>query len=99
MNIAALVSDLERAALESCALAFLTYELHVSEKLHLHCYGSIALASLTTSSWYVEGKMAGVVTSLFSFRRAGQSLAYQIERLYVGHGVGPRCPADGRLVD
>ena len=81
------------------ALALLADQLHVGQKLHLHGDRAVALAGFAAAARNVEGKMAGGVAALLGFASGGEQGADQVEGLDVGHRIGARRAADGRLVD
>ena len=99
VNVQPVVADVEDAALEARAFALVADQLDIGQKLHLHRDGAVALAGFAASARNVEREMAGGVAALFGFARGGEQRADQVEGLDVGHRVGARRAADGRLVD
>ena len=98
VDIAAVVLDLEDAALVARALALFADQLHVGEELHLDSDGAIALAGLAAAARDVEGEMPGGVAALFGFAGGGEEAADHVERLEISDRVRARGAADGRLV-
>jgi len=54
VDVEAFIADVQDAALEARALAFLAHQLDVGEKLHLDRDGAVALAVLAAAARDVE---------------------------------------------
>ena len=67
--------------------------------MHLHGDRAIALAGFAAAAGNVEGKMPRREAAPLSVGRSRKDLAYGIEGLQVGGGVGARSAADRRLVE
>ena len=99
VDVAAVVLDLEDAALVARAAAVFADELDVGEELHLDGDGAIALARFAAAARDVEREMSGGVAALFGFAGGSEQAADDVERLEIGDGVRARRAADRRLVD
>ena len=99
VNILAVITNLEDAALEALAAAFFANQLDVGEKLHFHGHGAIALAGFAAAAGNVEGKMAGGVAAALGIGSVGKNFANGVEGFEIGGGIRARRAADRRLID
>ena len=99
VNVLAVIANLQHFRLVARALALLADQLHVGQELHLHRDRAVALAGFAAAAGNVEGEMSRGVAALLALRQRGEQLADGVERLDVGHRIGARRAADGRLID
>ena len=92
-------ADLERLAVVAGAVADLARHVDVRQEVHLDLQGSVAGARLAAAALDVEAEATHLVAADLRLLRRGEQLADVVEDADVGGGVGPRGPADGRLVD
>src|SRR5207237_3834500 len=69
------------------------------KELHLDLDDPVALGGLTAAPLDVEGEAAWTIAAHLRFRHRGEEVADVREHAGVGGRVGPRRPADRRLVD
>ena len=98
MDVLAVIADSENLWLVARAFAILADQFHIGEKLHFHGDRAIAGAGIAASAGDIEGKISGCVAVLFGLGKGSEELANRIECLDVGHRIGARRAADGRLV-
>ncbi len=99
MDVAAVVADIQNAALVARALALVADQLDIGQELHLDGDGAVALAGLAAAAGDVEGEMAGGVAAPLGLFGGGEEAADEVEGLDVGDRIRARRAADGRLVD
>src|SRR5712692_1813459 len=99
MDVLVMIADFQHAALEARAAAFLTDELDVRQKLHLHGDRAVALARLAAPARYVERKMPGGIAPAPGIRSVGKRFANSIKRFQIRCGIRARRAANRRLVD
>src|SRR5579872_7393899 len=98
VNILVTIAHFQNSALEASAAAFLADEFDIREELHLDRDRAIALAGFAAATGNIEGKVAGGEAAPLGVRGGCECIAYGIERLQVGRGIGARSAADGGLV-
>ena len=84
---------------KTAAIAIRAANVDVREKLHLHVLETCAAAGRAAPVATIEAERARGVAALARKRRLREKLADRIERANVAGRIGPRCLADGRLVD
>ena len=99
VNVQTFVPNVEDGALVAGAPALFANQLHVGQKLHLHGYGTVALAGFATSAGHVEGKMAWRIAAFFGVAGSGKNAPNDIEGLHVRDGIGTGSAANRRLVN
>ena len=80
-------------------MAHLTGDVHVRQKVHLDLQQTVAGAGLAPAATGVEGKAPRPVATGLGLLRGGKEIAYVVEEIGVGGGVGAGRAADGALVD
>ncbi len=95
----ALVVDLERLPVVAGAVADLARDVDVGQEVHLDLDRAVTRARLAASALDVEGEPALEVAAHLGLGGRGEELADVVEDAGVGRRVGPRRPADRRLVD
>lgn len=81
------------------AVADFTGHVDVGQEVHFDADDAVALAGFTAAALDVEAEAAGFIASDLGFRRLAVELADGIEDARIRRRIGPRRPADGRLVD
>ena len=81
------------------ALAFLAFDIDISEEVHLDLDEAVSFAGIATSSPDVEGEPARLVAPHLCFLGPGKDRTDLIEDFCIGRRVGPRGLPDRRLVD
>ena len=99
VHIQPVVADIEDAALEARAFAFVADQLDVGQKLHFDGDGAVALAGFAAAAGDVEREVAGGIAALFGLAGGGKELADGVEHFDISHRIGARRAADGRLID
>jgi len=90
MDIFAVVTNVENAALEALSAALLADQLHVRQELHFDGHGAIAPGRFHSVPGDIEGKMARGVAAALGVGRIGEDVANGIEGFEVGGGIGAR---------
>ena len=67
--------------------------------MHFDGHGAVALAGLAATAGDIEREVAGGVSAFLALGQRGKQFADGVKCLDVGHGIGARCPPDGRLID
>src|SRR6202046_5119031 len=98
MNVLFFVTHVQHRTLVTCPPAIFADQLHVSEKTHLHRYGSISLARFAPTAGNVEGKMSSRESALLRFRCRRKKFSYRIERLQIRSRISRRRSPDRRLI-
>ena len=93
------VTHLERFSLEAGPLADGTGHPHIGEEIHLQAVRTPTFARLAAAVGDVEAEAARLEAAHFRFGQLREQVANQVEELDVRGRIGPRRPADGRLVD
>ena len=99
VDVLALEADLQRFAVEAAALADGARDPDVGQEIHLQPIGAVAFARLAAAAGLVEAESPRLVAANLRFGHQGEQLADLVENLDVGGRIGPRRPADRRLVD
>src|SRR5262245_31237142 len=99
MDRAPAISHFEYLRLEALAVALVTGDEHVGEKLHLDADFAFALARFAAAARHVEREMAGGEAARPRVLGRREQLSNRIERFQVGHRIGSRRPPDRRLID
>src|SRR6202042_2943763 len=95
----ALEADLERLAVAAPAVALLPGHVDVGQEVHLDLDLAVAAAHLAPPALDVEREATGLVATGTGFLGLGEELPDLVEQADVGGRIGPRRPADRRLVD
>ena len=98
-DILSLVSDLECLPVVAAAAADLTLDIDVGEEVHLDLFHAVAFARFAASAFHIEAEASDIVAANARGGQAGKEFAHRPEGAGVGHGIGARGAADGRLVD
>src|SRR6185369_17592160 len=98
MNILSAVPDFQNLRFESCAFTFFADQLDISEKLHFHDDGAVALTGFAAASRHIERKMPGRKPAFVRLRSRRKQLTNPVECLYISHWIRPRGPSNRRLV-
>ena len=80
-------------------MAHLAGDVHVRQKVHLDLQQTVAGASLAPAATGIEGEAPRPVATGLGLLRGGKKIAYVVEEIGVGGGVGAGRAADGALVD
>src|SRR6202140_2170971 len=99
VNVLAAIAHLEHRRLVARALALLTNQFDIGQKLHFHRYRAVSLTSLTTPAGYVERKVSRAESAFLRLRQGSEQIANRIERLDLRHGIRSRSAPNWRLVD
>ena len=95
----AAVPDLERLAVVPAALALLARDVDVRQEVHLDRDDAVALARFAAAALDVEREAARLEAARLRLGHHREQLADEREEAGVGRRVGPRRPADRRLID
>ena len=99
IDILALEFYVEGVAIVALSLADVALDVNVGQEVHFDTLDSVALARLTSSAAYVEGKSACVIALCLCVLGLCKEVSYIGEKSRVGCGVRARCSAYGALVD
>ena len=95
----ALILYFQRLPVEPFAFTDRAGDPDIGQKVHLHARGAVALASLAPAAFYVEAEPARFISTDFRLRRICKQRSDVVEHFGIGGRIGPRCPANGRLID
>ena len=84
---------------KTAAIAIGAPNIDVGEKLHLNVLETCTSAGRAAPVAAIEAECTRRIAALARKRRLREKLADRIERANVAGRIGPRCLADGRLVD
>ena len=99
IDIFALVAHLERLLVVAAALAHVTGNVHIRQKVHLDFEQAVTRAGFASAALDIEGETACIVAACLRVRRFGEQIADVVEHPRIGRRVGARRAPDGRLVD
>ena len=98
-NILALVFDFQRFPVIAGAVADFTGDVDVRQEVHFDADDAVAFAGFAAAAFDVEAEAAGLVAPDLGFCRLAVELADGVEDARIRRRIGPRRPADRRLVD
>ena len=99
VDVLSLEGDLQGLFVVPLSPAYLTGYVDVRQEVHPDDAYTVSLAGFTASAFGIEGESSLIIAAQPGFRCIGEDLADIIEYPGIGCGVGPRCSADGILVD
>ena len=91
--------DLEGLPVVAPAPAGVALDVDIGEKVHLDAQQAISPAGLAAPALHIETEAPRQVAPRLRFRQSGKPLADGCEGAGIGSRIGPRGPADRRLVD
>ena len=81
VNVLSLVEHFQDATAVTHALTFFADQFNIGEKLHLDRDGTVPLACLAASAWYVEGKASRCITARSGSLGRREKIANLVEPL------------------
>src|ERR1700678_1455563 len=99
VNILAFVTYVKHLGFVARALALVTDQFHISQKLHFNGDCAVALAVFATASGHVKREMAGREATLLRLRQRSKQFSDNVKRLDISHGIRAWRAPNGRLVD
>ena len=92
------VTYFESLSIIAFAIAYLTIDIYIWQKIHLYGAHSGSFARVASSSADIEGESSRLITSDFGAWQHGEKLSYLVKNTYVGGWIGPWCAPYGGLV-
>ena len=99
IDVLALVAHLERFLVVAAALAHVTGNVHIRQKVHFDFEQAVTRTRLAAAALDIERETARAVAARLGIRRLGEQIADVVEHPRVGRRVGARRASDGRLVN
>ena len=99
VDIFPLVPDLQRLPVIALSMADLAGNIYIGQEVHLNLDDAVAAARLTAAALHVEAEPPLCESSRPCIRRSREKIPDHIEHTRIGGRIGPRRPADRRLID
>ena len=81
-------------AIISFALAGITGDIDIRQKMHLNLDDAVSLTSFTTPAFHIEAEPAGGIAAAFGFRQAGKPFPDRGKGPCISRRIGTRGPAN-----
>ena len=98
-NALALKMHLKRLTVVSLAVADLTRDIDIGQKMHLDLQQSVTGTGFTAAAACIEREPPGGIAAQLCVLRGGKERANIIEQACIGRGIRARRTPDGALVD
>ena len=98
-NCFAAVSNFQSFTIIPFALAYLAWNIHIGQKMHLYLYYTITAAGFATSAFNVKAESTVCISVHFRIGRHCEHFTDKVKNAHIGCGIASRRPADRRLIN